>query len=289
MNYHKYAELFPRMTPEEVLALDEDIQANGLLQDIVTINGDILDGRHRYEICINRGIEPRFKEYEGENPLAYVIGVNMIRRHLTISQRAVISLPIYDEMSQEAKNKRTTNEYRESLQGSDVNKKHRLTCYVVGKMFGIGSTTVLQTATVRNRMPELIPRIMGGELTVAQGWKMLPKIRENSKFSSPNKNIENQRALEILKTFDTSDPLTFPDVYQSLEHFFHKVIPRLNDAGYNLQTVFCARKIYVQIAKVGTAFGNWGLKHSEAEFRRALTIEWREKLGTATIKTKQAA
>jgi hypothetical protein len=51
----------------------------------------VLDGRHRYNACLLKGIEPRFVDYHGPNPLGLVISLNLKRRHLNESQRATIA------------------------------------------------------------------------------------------------------------------------------------------------------------------------------------------------------
>jgi DNA modification methylase len=69
--------------------LCEDIQKNGLLEPITLYQGEIIDGRHRYDACIKVGIEPRYFEYEGNDPVAYVISKNNIRRQLNDIDKAI--------------------------------------------------------------------------------------------------------------------------------------------------------------------------------------------------------
>jgi hypothetical protein len=91
---HPLAALVPPMSPEEFDALSADILANGLFEPIVLYEGKILDGRHRYQACVDTGTEPRFREYEGEDPAGYVISSNVHRRHLSASQKAVVALDL---------------------------------------------------------------------------------------------------------------------------------------------------------------------------------------------------
>ena len=47
--------------------------------------GLILDGRNRYRACEAAGIEPRFREFDGDDPLA---SLNVHRRSLSESRSA---------------------------------------------------------------------------------------------------------------------------------------------------------------------------------------------------------
>jgi hypothetical protein len=42
----------------------------------------ILDGRNRYRACLEARVEPRFVEFDADDPIAFVVSVNIKRRHL---------------------------------------------------------------------------------------------------------------------------------------------------------------------------------------------------------------
>ena len=88
--YHELANLFPLMDESQYSDLVADIKENGLIESIILHEGKILDGRNRYNACNDAGVEPNFVEYEGEDALSYVISLNLNRRHLNESQRAMI-------------------------------------------------------------------------------------------------------------------------------------------------------------------------------------------------------
>jgi N6-adenosine-specific RNA methylase IME4 len=91
MEFHPVSDIFPMMHPEAFEELAEDIKLNGLLTTIVTYENKVLDGRNRLKACAKTGVEPRFEAYTGDNPLSYVVSLNLKRRHLDESQRAMVS------------------------------------------------------------------------------------------------------------------------------------------------------------------------------------------------------
>jgi ParB-like nuclease domain len=90
---HPVAKVFPPMSSDEFDDLVESIRTTGLVDPIVvTVDGEILEGRHRARACKKLGIEPRVTTYEGDDPVAFVIAKNLARRNLTPGQRACIAL-----------------------------------------------------------------------------------------------------------------------------------------------------------------------------------------------------
>jgi N6-adenosine-specific RNA methylase IME4 len=89
--FHPFADVFPLSEGEQFEALVRDIRQNGLLDEIVLHQGQILDGRNRYRACEVAGVEPRLSDYEGGDPLGFMVSKNLRRRHLTASQRAMVA------------------------------------------------------------------------------------------------------------------------------------------------------------------------------------------------------
>jgi ParB-like chromosome segregation protein Spo0J len=58
VSVHPLANLLPDMTAEEYEGLKASIKERGQEVPILLLNGQILDGRHRYRACLDLGIEP---------------------------------------------------------------------------------------------------------------------------------------------------------------------------------------------------------------------------------------
>jgi len=104
LEHHPAAALFPLMDVDgpEFGELVDDIREHGLLQPIVLHEGKILDGRNRHRACQHAGVAPHFEEWSGESPSAYVLSLNLHRRHLTDGQRAAIAVEAKERFEEEA-------------------------------------------------------------------------------------------------------------------------------------------------------------------------------------------
>jgi len=103
MKIHPVAALFPMLSESELRELADDIVANGLQQPIVMQGDTLLDGRNRIAACKLAGVEPGVTQYTGGSPVAFIIGVNLKRRHLDKGQRIALGIEIEPYFAAEAK------------------------------------------------------------------------------------------------------------------------------------------------------------------------------------------
>ena len=74
MQRHTLSALFQDMDPAEFRDLVESVKKHGLREPITVFQGEILDGWHRYQACLETGVEPVFRELgEGENVVDFVV------------------------------------------------------------------------------------------------------------------------------------------------------------------------------------------------------------------------
>lgn len=103
MKVHPVAELFPMMPDAELRELAESIKREGQINPCVQHDGVLLDGRNRLRACEMTGVRPRFIEYTGESPVAFIIAANLARRNLDKGQKIALALEIEPHFAEEAR------------------------------------------------------------------------------------------------------------------------------------------------------------------------------------------
>lgn len=107
---HEVASIFPMMSDADLTKLADDIKENGLREPIWVHEGKIIDGRNRYRACRLAGIEPSFRNWPGNGSLvAFVLSLNLHRRHLTDQQRALVAARAKAGLEAEALVRRNAN------------------------------------------------------------------------------------------------------------------------------------------------------------------------------------
>jgi len=112
--FHPLADFFPLMEDAAFEELVTDIKAHGVREPVVLYEGAILDGRNRYRASIQVGVACPTRTYDGDDPLEFAISLNLKRRHLNESQRAMVaaklaSMPAHRPPSKEPPNDKSAN------------------------------------------------------------------------------------------------------------------------------------------------------------------------------------
>lgn len=95
MKEHPAASIFPMMDGDEYEQFKADIKANGQRQPVIFWKTLLVDGRNRMRACTELGIEPLTMELpEDANPVQWIVSENIMRRHLSASQRAMYAAQI---------------------------------------------------------------------------------------------------------------------------------------------------------------------------------------------------
>jgi len=105
---HPLATIFPMMPDNELAELAEDIKANGLLSPIIVDDGGVLiEGRNRLRACQMAGVDPRFEELNGRDPISVIRSANLLRRNITKGQQAMAFAFLYPEPGKGGRGKKS--------------------------------------------------------------------------------------------------------------------------------------------------------------------------------------
>lgn len=175
--WHEYADLFPWIEGPAFQELKADIAKNGVLEPIVFLDNAILDGRNRYVAARELGIEYPRVEYEGNDPLGFVIAKNLARRHLSESQRGMVAAKL-------AKLKPGDNQY---TVGAANLRNHQ-----AAEMLNVSPRTVETARKVVNEgAPELVAAVESGAVSVSAAADVatLPKPEQAEIVARGEKEI----------------------------------------------------------------------------------------------------
>lgn len=213
MEWHKAAELLPLMAPHELEQLAEDIKTHGLRAPIVLLGGAILDGRNRHRACQLAGVEPKFVYANlGEigDPFVYVASLNLHRRHLNESQRALVGARLKEHFAEQARERQgTRTDLLANLPGGSRNARDDAAALV-----NVSPRSVESAARVLERgAPELVEAVDRGEVAVSAAAEIARLPRETQaqavQQGTVSKLAKEQRAARKVKPVEdesTYDP-----------------------------------------------------------------------------------
>lgn len=165
---HPAAELFPLMQGDEFDALVESIRTQGLREAVwLTADGALLDGRNRVRACQAAGVKPDFRQYDGDDPVAFVMALNMDRRHLSVGQQAAIALRLVPMYEREAESRQRSGkpvvDLSADLREGPSARKSTAKAAAAAK---VSTRAVEQAKRVQSQAPDLFPKVESGELAL---------------------------------------------------------------------------------------------------------------------------
>ncbi len=171
----------------EYAELRADVAAHGLRQPIVLFEHMVLDGRHRLRACEDESVEPRFEEYAGDEPAAHVLSLNLHRRHLSVSQRAMIAVAFLEPLEEEARRRQGTrtdltsraDDREVGWEAYDPN--HDGVSGIAGAAVGVSGSTVRRAKRVAEEAPDLAERVRSGEMAVVTAYDALRREPQRPK------------------------------------------------------------------------------------------------------------
>jgi site-specific DNA-methyltransferase (adenine-specific) len=193
MKIHPVAELFPMLSASELNELTDSIKHEGLLNPCVRQGDILLDGRNRLAACRLAGVEPSFTEYRGDSPVAFIIGVNLMRRHLDKGQKIALGLEIEPHFAEEAKKRQGT---RTDLVEQCPTKFERSRDQAAAAV-GVSGKLLSAAKAIREADPVRFEKVKQGKLSVAKAKKEIKAEQNKRDLTAAQETISSEKRKDI--------------------------------------------------------------------------------------------
>lgn len=173
---HPVADLFPLMSEAEYGDLLADIRTHGLREAVwIHRDGRLIDGRNRHRACTELGLPVAQRTYEGADGdlVAFVVSLNLKRRHLNESQRAMVAARIANlplGANQHAKTEGASIEAPSPLplEEAPPPRSVGLSQAAAAEQLNVGRASVQRArAVIEHGVPELVEKVNRGEIAVS--------------------------------------------------------------------------------------------------------------------------
>lgn len=243
---HPAALKFPLIAGAEFNQLVDDIAEHGLREPVWLWRDPddgteyLLDGRNRIAACAESGTHIETRHYDGDDPISFVVSLNVTRRHLSEGQKALVALalvPLYEEqgrreMARAAMRKR--GQGCAERRNPDDKPAHRSTAKAAS-VVGASGRTVAKAKRIKDKAPDLIDKIASGELAIDRADRI---IRDREAADRRVQQAKADAALTGIKTTTDIRHGDFREVLSDLTNidaiitdppYPHEFIPLLGD------------------------------------------------------------
>ena len=180
MDLHEACKVMPEMPEEQYQNLKANIKEHGLLTPILTYEGKILDGRHRLKACAELGLRPQFEEYLGPDPFEHVWALNVERRQLPPTLRAILRLSLDQAKNRYVERARAAQGRRTDLVG-EVGPSQAVHAQLARET-GVSNKTA-QRVVEASTIPELAAAMQAGKVTARTAERLRkvdPEVRSQA-------------------------------------------------------------------------------------------------------------
>lgn len=201
--YHRLCLSLPRMDDDEFQRLVEDVKANGVRQPIITLNGEIVDGRHRHMAAELAGVECPSIEYDPDQHgdlLDLIVSANLNRRHMSASQRGMAAAALAKQRAGTANG---------ALNAPPVGTKK------AAEVAGVSERTVQQAVRVAKADPKLAKKVAEGSVSLA---KAEAKVAEKSKQAERAPVAKATGGTGLFDRLGVPVPVSLGPVFDSTAH-----------------------------------------------------------------------
>jgi ParB-like chromosome segregation protein Spo0J len=176
MKHHPIADVWPMMDEAKLAELADDIRKNGQLVPVWLYEGKILDGRNRWAACRIAGVEPKTKEYTGDEPTAFAVSLNDRRRHMNKGSLAAVAAELEPHFAADAKRRQARKPKAESVPAKMPEQKRGIEArQEAARQVGVGDRYVSDAKKVKAEAPEVFERLKAGKITMQDAKREVAK------------------------------------------------------------------------------------------------------------------
>lgn len=217
LEFHPVANLFPMMSAEEYQGLVEDIRLNGLQESIWTHEGKIIDGRNRYKACCEAGVAPSFRVWDGKGSLvSFVVALNLKRRHLSSSQKAMVASDMLPLLEDEARKRQSGGQGGILLSQILDQANHGKAAQHAATAIGTNRQYVADAKRITIQAPEVAEKVREGKITLPEA-KALVRLPE-------------QRRVEVMAKVESGESRTLKDAEREIKREERVAITKASEA-----------------------------------------------------------
>lgn len=237
MKIHPLATIVPPHTPDEIERLTDSMRTFGFdsSRPIITHEGMILDGRHRFEAAAAAGVDPIFQEWEpsGEDdtPAMFVLR-STYHRTLNAAQRATLAVELLPKIESQAKERKRSG--REVTEKVPEGRTERESAVKAAKAAGTNRKYVEVAAKVKDQSPETYEKMKKGEVSVQEAKKAVerkPPERPKKADSIPDPIEFNELASRIRGLKKFAEELAAKPEGAELNKCLRRVFENLDNAA----------------------------------------------------------
>ena len=182
MKNHPISDVWPMMDEAKIAELADDIRKNGQLVPVWLYEGKILDGRNRWAACKIAGVDPKTKEYTGDEPTAFAVSLNDRRRHMNKGSLAAVAAELEPFFAADAK--RRQKEHGGTAPGKtktlpektpEVKKGDGDARKAAAVSVGVNDRYVSDAKKVKAEAPEVFERLKAGKITLQDAKREVAK------------------------------------------------------------------------------------------------------------------
>jgi hypothetical protein len=257
---HPLSAAFPGMSPEVFKELIDDIDLNGVREKIVVYDGKILDGWHRYSACQElKVLKPPMLEYDGDDPVGFVLSKNLHRRHLPAGIRAMIIAKLTDWQEGAGRPSKSLDKAKQTSNFATLNQSAELA--------GVSLKTMQHARKATLAADEVQQAVSEGKMSISEAAKLADKPVEEQRAAVSNPKVPKEKKAMPLGAYEE-----LLKQHEELEDDYESIAAELEMAQKELAAVDAIRKsehmpmimhLHQQIRSMTEARDQWQTKCNE--------------------------